>query len=564
METHYLIDILILLAGAVIAVPIFQRLGLGSILGYLTAGIIVGPWGFGFIDQVEEVRHIAEFGVVFLLFIIGIELKPSQLWALRRTVFGLGLAQVMLTGLALSALILLFGVSEKPAIIAGFGLALSSTAFGIQILTERNDLGTVAGRTAFSILLFQDLAIVPLLILVSFFTHETSVGSDTGFAVLEAIIAVTAVILVGKFILTPALRLVAASRNAEVFIAAALLAVLGAAWLMTEVGLSMALGAFLAGLMLAESDYRHQVVADVQPFRGVLLGLFFMSVGMSVDFGLLAEKPLPIVGLVVVLLVIKMGLLWGLCRISGVINATSMRVSLLLAQSGEFGFVLFGLAATTGVMANDLGQLLTVVVALTMVLSPLMAAIGERIELLLKGKNTLHDIIITETDEKPKIIVAGFGRVGKRIARILKASDVTYLGLDNNSEAVKQARAEGFNVFYGDASRNDVLKAAGAGDASVLIITLNQTEPAERLVHVMRHHYQNTPVYVRGYNIAHCKSLLEAGATLAVSETLEASLQLGGAALEVIGIPNEEVKRLLQTFRVEYYEEGGIPSPTQD
>lgn len=564
LETNYLIDILALLAGAVTAVPIFHRLGLGSILGYLTAGIVVGPWGYGTIDQMDEARHIAEYGVIFLLFIIGIELKPSRLWALKGAVFGLGFAQVMLTGLVLTMLILLFGVTEKPAVIAGFGLALSSTAFGIQILTERNDLGTVAGRTAFSILLFQDIAIIPLLILVLILANETSLVEGTGFAALEAIIAIAAVILVGKYILTPSLRLVAASRNAEIFIVAALLVVLGASWLMTKVGLSMALGAFMAGLMLAESDYRHQVMADIQPFRGILLGLFFMSVGMSIDFGQLGEKPLLIAGLVVALLIIKMVLIWGLCRVMGVMNATSMRVSLLLSQSGEFGFVLFSLAATTGVMATDLSQLLTVVVALTMVVTPFIAGVGERIERNLMNKDAPHAVSTKENDKKPNIILAGFGRVGKRVAKILDASDISYLALDNNSDTVEQARVEGFNVFYGDASRHDVLKTAGAEKASVLVITLNQIQPTERLVHSMRHYYPNIPIYARGYNIEHCQRLNKVGATLSVSETLEASLQLAGAVLEFNGILNQEVTRLLQAFRQEYYGQGDIPLPSQD
>ncbi|MBT3924184.1 MAG: hypothetical protein HOF21_16575 [Nitrospina sp.] len=564
MNTHYLIDILVLLAGAVVAVPIFQRLGLGSILGYLIAGIIVGPWGFGFIERVEEIRHIAEFGVVFLLFIIGVELNPSRLWALRRTVFVLGSAQVILTGFVLTVPFLLFGVPEKSAIIAGFGLALSSTAFGIQILTEGNDLGTPAGRTAFSVLLFQDLAVVPLLTLVSLLANETSLVESIGFAGLDTIIAVTAVFLFGKFLLTPSLRLVAGSRNSEVFIAAAVLVVLGAAWLMEEVGLSMGLGAFLAGMTLADSDYRHQVVADIQPFRGILLGLFFMSVGMSVDFSLLGQQALLIIGLVVGLLLIKAVLLLGLCRLTGVGSGTSIRVSLLLSQSGEFGFVLFGLATTTGVMATDLSQLLTVVVVLTMAVTPWMARIGEYIERRLAEKKTQYDISIAKVDEKPKIIVAGFGRVGKRIARILKTSGVSYLALDNNSNTVERARAEGFNVFYGDASRHDVLKTAGAEDASVLVITLNQVEPTERLVHVIRHHYLSIPIYARGYNIEHCKRLLKAGANVSISETLEVSLQLGGAALEANGISSEEVRLILQAFRQKYYEEGDTPLPIED
>ncbi|MCK5382818.1 MAG: cation:proton antiporter, partial [Gammaproteobacteria bacterium] len=297
-EAHYLTDILVLLAAAIVAVPVFQRLGLGSVLGYLAAGAIVGPWGFGFIDQVEEIRYIAEFGVIFLLFIIGIELKPARLWAMRRMVFGLGTAQVMLTGLVIAGLALLFDQSLRTALIIGFGLALSSTAFGLQILNERGEMGTVHGRTAFSVLLLQDLAVVPLLTLVSLLAADTALLEGIEFAILEAALVITFVILVGRFFLSPILRLVATSRTAEVFTAAAVFAVLGTAWLMEEVGLSLALGAFLAGLMMAESHYRHQVIADIQPFRGILLGLFFMGVGMSIDFGLLGRQGVVIAGLV--------------------------------------------------------------------------------------------------------------------------------------------------------------------------------------------------------------------------------------------------------------------------
>jgi len=553
-ETNYLIDILALLGAAVIAVPLFQRLGLGSVLGYLVAGVLVGPWGLGIIDQVDEIRHLAEFGVIFLLFIIGIELKPARLWVMRRLVFGLGSAQVILTGLVLAGLAVWFGIPAKTAVVVGFGLALSSTAFGLQILGERGQLGSVTGRTSFSILLLQDLAIVPLLALVSLLAQDASLVEGVEYAVLQAVLIIAVVILAGRFLLTPLLRLVASSRTAEVFTATAILVVLSTAWLMSLAGLSMALGAFLAGLMLADSHYRHQVVADIQPFRGLLLGLFFMSVGMSIDFGLLGDRSLQIAGLVLGLLLIKALLLWGLCRAMGVGAVDATRTSLLLSQSGEFGFVLFGLALVNGVMAEGLFQLLTLVIALSMVTTPLMANLGERLERYMTRKPESHDVSTVGIDaEQPYVIVAGFGRVGRRIARILDAARIPYLAMDSNPDRVAQGRAEGYSVFYGDASRVDVLQAAGAAHARVMVSTLDQALPAVRLVSVMRQHYPDTPIYTRGHDRSHCDELRKAGATLAVSETLEASLQLGAAVLEVSEIPGDTISSLLESIRQEYY-----------
>ncbi len=553
-ETNYLVDILALLGAAVVTVPVFQRLGLGSVLGYLVAGVLVGPWGLGIIDQVEEIRHLAEFGVIFLLFVIGIELKPARLWVMRRLVFGLGSAQVMLTGLVLAGLALWFDIPGKTAVVVGFGLALSSTAFGLQILGERGQLGTVTGRASFSILLLQDLAIVPLLALVSLLAQDTSLVEGVEYALLEAALIIAVVILAGRFLLTPLLQLVASSGTAEVFTATAVLTVLGTAWLMSVAGLSMALGAFLAGLMLAESHYRHQVVADIQPFRGLLLGLFFMSVGMSIDFGLLGDQGLQIAGLVAGLLLIKVLLLWGLCRAMGVESGDAVRTSLLLSQSGEFGFVLFGLALVNGVMAEELFQLLILVIALTMATTPLMANLGERLERYMSREPGRHDVSTAGMDaEKPFVIIAGFGRVGRRIARLLGAARIPYLAMDSNPERVAQGRVEGYSVFYGDASRADVLQAAGAAQARVLVCTLDQALPAVRLVNVMRQHYPDTPIYARGHDSRHCEELSKAGATLALSETLEASLQLGAAVLDFNEIPADTTRHLLDTFRQEYY-----------
>jgi monovalent cation:proton antiporter-2 (CPA2) family protein len=553
-QTHYFADILIILTAAVIAVPVFNRLGLGSVLGYLIAGAIIGPWGLGMIEEVEQIGHIAEFGVIFLLFIIGIELKPARLWVMRRAVFGLGLAQVLVTGLVLIGVGLLLGLGNKTAVIVGFALALSSTAFGLQILTEKGELGTAYGRAAFAILLLQDLAVVPLLALVSLLTKDTALWEGIEYAVLDAVLVITAVVLIGRFLVTPVLHQVATVRNAEVFTAAAVLVVLGTAWIMEKVGLSMALGAFVAGLLLAESHFRHQVIADIQPFRGILLGLFFMSVGMAINTGLFKEQGLLIMGLVVALLTVKSVLLWGICRLGGLSFGNSVRVALLLSQSGEFAFVLLGLATVTGFMAGDLFQLLTLVVALTMAATPLMALIAERIDRGLSIKKHPHDVLhVEESDSQPVVIIAGFGRVGRRVARILERGNIPYVGLDSNPERVSLARDQGYNVFFGDASRFDVLRAAGCGQSVMLVITLDQVQATERLVHTARQFQPNIPIYARARDSEHCDRLNKVGATTTISETLEASLQLGAAVLQNTGLPSEDIDSLLQDFRKEYY-----------
>ena len=377
-ETHFIVDILVLLAAAVIAVPLFQRLGLGAVLGFLVSGALVGPWGLGYIVAVDEIRHLAEFGVVFLLFVIGIEMKPSRLWVMRRSVFGLGTAQVLVTGVVITLLALAFEMPTRSALIVGFGLALSSTAFGLQILSDKGQLGTPYGRTSFAILLLQDLAIVPLMALLPLLAQrELSITEDVELAALEAVAIIVGVFILGRLLLRPALQIVARNRrNPEIFTATGIFLVLGAAWLTDWAGLSMALGAFLGGLLLADSRYRHQIMADIQPFRGLLLGLFFMSVGMSINFGLLGQQGFLVAGLVGGLLLLKALLLWVLCRITGRSNTESVQVALLLAQAGEFGFILFGLANMLGVLDGELFQLLLVTIALSMAATPLLTKLG--------------------------------------------------------------------------------------------------------------------------------------------------------------------------------------------
>ncbi len=552
-ETHYLTDVLALLAAAVVAVPLAQRLGLGSVIGYLVAGALLGPWGLGVIEQVSEIRQFAEFGVVFLLFVIGIEMKPARLWVMRRSVFGLGLSQLLVTGAALAGIAVALGLALKTAIIVGFGLALSSTAFGLQLLIEKRELTSTTGRTSFAILLLQDLAVVPLLALVSLLSGGGALVASAGTAVLEAVLVIGTVVLAARYLLNPVLDRVAASQNAEIFTAAAVLLVLGVAWLMEQAGLSMALGAFLAGLMLAESHYRHQIEADIQPFRGILLGLFFMAVGMSIDLGLLVDRPGPILALVAALMGVKALLVWVLCRISGLDSGNATRVGLLLSQSGEFGFVLFSFATVSGVLPAPLFQTLLLIIALSMVTTPFIVALGDAWLRQRRDRELVTEPVPDNLREpQSDIIIAGFGRVGQRVAAILAAAQIRFIALDHDQTKVEQGRRKGFPVYFGDASRFDVLRAAGAERSRMIIVTLDEPQQTQRLVQIIRQHYPSLPIHVRARDRAHCEDLRARGATTAISETLEASLRLGEYALTGSGVPKEKSDQVIDDFRRSY------------
>jgi voltage-gated potassium channel Kch len=404
------------------------------------------------------------------------------------------------------------------------------------------------------VLLLQDLAVVPLLALVSILATETTLFTGVEFALLDAVLVIALVMFIGRFLLSPVLKLVATSRTSEVFTAAAVFAVLGTAWLMQAVGLSLALGAFLAGLMMADSHYRHQVSADIEPFRGILLGLFFMGVGMSIDFGLLGHAGARIAGLVFGLLAVKAAIVWVSCRLMRVAAPDATRVALLLSQAGEFGFVLFGLAAASGILPVDLFNVLALVVALTMVTTPFMAGLGEFINRRLTRTGVRHDVSTDHIqDGQPHVIIAGFGRVGRRVARILQAGNVPYLAIESDADRVLAGRRAGYSVFYGDAAQVDVLKAAGAAQAAVLVCTLDRAVPAVRLVRLMRQHYPNIDIHARGRDRQHCTQLLQAGATVAISETLEASVQIGAAVLNTIGVFQDDAAALIESFRKEYY-----------
>lgn len=556
-DSQYLIDILMLLLATVVIIPIFHKIRLGAILGYLAAGIVLGPWGLGVITEVEDVRHLAEFGVIFLLFILGIELRPDKLWEMRKLVFGLGLGQLLITAAAIYAIALGFGLSQKTAVIVGFGLALSSTAFCLQLLAERGGISTVMGRMSVSVLLLQDIAVVPLLALVSYFAGSGAEVTEPGMHMLYPVLMIIALLLAGRYLLNPVLGRIVASEDPEVFMAAAVLLVLGVAWLMQWVGLSMAMGAFLAGIMLAESHYRHQIEADILPFRGILLGLFFMTVGMEINFGLLWEKFALIIGLTIGLMLLKGIIVYLLARLAGAKNDVSLQTATLLSQSGEFGFVLFGVAASSNVLAADLSHLLTLVIALTMALTP-FAVRGMNL-LLLRFVDTKRDAEHDHeqpafiNDAQQHVILAGFGRVGARIAALLSAAGVNYIGLDMRELRVKDARSQGFPVYFGDASKVKVLRAAGADRASMIVVALDNPEQVDRLVAQVRQSYPDMPIHTRARDRKHCADLVVKGATTVVSETLETSLRLTEEVLLGSGVSEVETKAVISAFREDYY-----------
>jgi monovalent cation:proton antiporter-2 (CPA2) family protein len=551
LENNLLWAAVILLVAALVAILLFQRLGLGAILGYLTAGVVVGPWGLAITEEVEQIRHASELGVVFLLFVVGLELHPAKLWQLRRLVFGLGLAQIVGTGLVLAvAGHLVVGVDWPLAILIGFGLALSSTAIGLQILGERGDMASPYGQTAFAILLMQDIAIAPLLALVPLFAGA-GLGDNVGGAILVGVAALVGLVLAGRYLLIPLLRLIALTRNTEAFAGAIVAVVLASALLFEQVGLSMALGAFLIGLVLSDSAYRYQIEAAVHPFRGFLLGLFFMAVGMSIDFGVLAAVGPLFVLRVFALLVVKGIVLFALCRLFGQPTDQALRVALLLPQAGEFGFVLFGAAFTAGVMGEHAFQVILVLIAISMLITPLLAALGER----LVGRMASAPMAAAPTtvEASDHVIVGGFGRVGLTVTTLLEKAGVPHVALDRDADRVAWGRSAGHRVHVGDLASSEVLAAAGVGRARLVILTMDDMLAADRALAAIRFLAPGLPIQVRVKSLAIGARLLATGATHVVAETAESSLQLGRAALLASGLPETEVEPMIAAFRQDDY-----------
>jgi len=553
---NYLTDISILLAAAVVAVPLFQSLRMGAVPGFVIAGVVVGPYGFELIGNVEEVSQFAELGVVLLLFIIGIELNPTRLWMMRRLLFGLGTLQVLCTSVVLVAVThFLFGIPLRAAILIGPSLALSSTAFVLQLLTENKILTSEQGRTSIAILLLQDLAVVPLLALVSLLTLPTlNLTEDILIALGEAALIIGLVILVGRYLLQPIFHRVAKSRNPEVFTASAVLLVLGAALLMEHVGLSMAMGAFLAGLLVADSSFRHQVIAETQPFRGLLLGLFFMSMGMTLDLGQLFQNPLFILSFVVALIALKALVIWPLARLFGVSGHAALSVSLLLAQSGEFALVIFTVSLGAGLLDDTLFQQLLLVVMLSMLVTPFLARLALVIKKVGEKEHVLDSAQATGKEQtSAHVLIIGFGRVGHKIGRIFELAEVPFSAIDNNSKRVAQEHAKGRPVFYGDAERPAVLKTMGAEEARIAIIALDDFEVTEQLASTLKDNFPELAVLARGHSREQCERLKALGVDVVVSDTLETSMELSHAALLKVNTPEDEIHLLIEEFRRNYH-----------
>jgi len=555
METAgTLYDILALLGAAVVLVPLLQRLGIPSVLGYLAAGVVLGPYTPGLVVDVEATRPLAEFGVVFLLFAIGLELPLARLRTMQRYIFGLGFLQVALSAALFGGLAYFgWGQGLPAALVIGATLAFSSTATVLVLLVERNEAVSQHGRMAISVLIFQDLAVVPVLALLPLLAGDSHhMAEALGLAAAKALLAIAAIWIIGRFVLRPAYGYLSAIRTPEVFTAANLLLVLAVGWLTAEAGMSMALGAFLAGLLLADSSYRHQVEADIEPFRGLLLGLFFMTVGMSIDLPLVARTWPMILGLTLLLLGLKTAVIALLCRGLGYGWRQGLRVGLLLAQVGEFAFVVFGKAASLHLIKASDSQTLMAAVALSMVLTPLTAAAGRRLSQWRQP--------IAESPQPAKadivsapVLIAGYGRVGQLVARLLRDHHVPTLALDLDSERVAQARENGFPVYYGDASHAGVLRSMGIERARAAVVTVNKPRSAERTVGALRRLAPGLPIIARASDLPQEHLLQGAGASAVVPETLEASLQLAALALRALGLPPAEIERTIQQHRLAHY-----------
>lgn len=543
------------LAAAVITVPVARALGLGAIIGYLAAGIAIGPWGLGLVSNVQDILHFAEFGVVLMLFLVGLELQPTRLWSLRRPIFGLGSAQVLICALVLGAAAVLAGADWRVALVGSLGLALSSTAIALQTLGERNLLRTASGESAFSILLFQDIAAIPLLALVAVLGTADAAAQGHSAAgmvreTLKILGVILAIVLGGRLLLRPLLRWIARSRTPEIFTAAALLLVVGIAYLMVLVGLSMALGAFLAGVLLAESEFRRELETDIEPFKGLLLGLFFIAVGMSIDFGAMMRSPITVAAILVGFLVLKGLVIYGLARVVNIPYQERPVFTLLLAQGGEFAFVVFQAAVTAGALPGEMASLLIGAVTLSMLATPLLLLLLSRYVLprYATSVQAPADAEINEPQTAP-VLIAGFGRYGQIVSRVLLAQGIPATVLDHSVDILEVARIFGYRVFYGDATRLDLLRIAGAAQARVLVLAIDTPADSVKIAALAREHFPHLKVVARARDLTHWNQLRDVGVTSIDRELFDSSLQSARAVLGHMGLAEDEANTLVARFR---------------
>ncbi|WP_420411956.1 monovalent cation:proton antiporter-2 (CPA2) family protein [Roseibium sp.] len=544
-------EAIIFLSATVVAVPIAKRLGLGSVVGYLAAGAAIGPHGLQLLGSGEDVLHVAELGVVLLLFVIGLELDPQKLWRMKRDIFGLGTAQVVLTGFCLFAVATLSGMGQSAALVAGFGLALSSTAFALQILQERGQLSSDYGQRAFGILLLQDIAIVPLLAMVAILApgEGPSTTAEIFREVMMVLSAVAAVILAGRYLISPVFLMLAATRAREVMLSAALLVALGSAGIMHTAGLSMALGAFLAGVLLAESSFRHTLEADIEPFRSLLMGLFFVAVGMSLNFSLVMANWLYIAAGVILVMFIKGVFLWGLSRSTGSSNSDAMRIAVTLPQGGEFAFVLFTAAVSTGIFNYETVNLLNAIVILTMLLTPVACLGLDMLATRAKARGVENPSIETFEEATPTVLVVGFGRFGLVVAQILTSEGLEITAIDNRPDRIAYARKQGYKVYYGDATRADVMEAAGAKKAALIAMCIENDKVMAKAINMIRGDFPSSLIFCRATDRAHAMDLTKLGVDFQIRETFESSVVFGRAALEALGTPLDRIDQIEEDVR---------------
>ncbi len=542
-------ETIIYLIAALIAVPISKRLGFGSVLGYLAAGIVIGPFGFSLIQDPEHILHFAELGVVLLLFIIGLELQPSRLWVLRRMVFGLGSAQVVLTALVIAVIAWILGIAVAPASVIGMILALSSTAFVLQLLAEKKQLTTSYGRGAFAILLFQDLAVIPLIAILPLF--GTSASGQGGFDYLSVAIMVAtigALIAGGRYLLRPVLRVAARTDIPEIFTATALLVVIGAALLMDFAGMSMVLGAFVAGMLLADSEYRHELEADIAPFKGLLLGLFFIAVGMSVNIRLLIEQPGTILTIVILLMLAKALVLYPLAILFGIRgHRAPASLAAVLSQGGEFAFVLFAIIAREQILETQLIDQLILAVAVSMMLTPIVYVINEQVTKRRRRRDEpKYDDMPAEHNQ---IIIAGFGRFGQVVGRLLRVVNRSFTALEIDSSQVDVVRRYGAKVYYGDAGKLDLLRAAGAAHAKLFVLAIDDIEASVKTAKMVQRHFPHLKIIARARNRRHQHFLMDLGIEHIYRETLLSSLALTERLMCCLGFEEQEVRHMIDRFR---------------
>jgi len=553
MESTWLTNTLVYLAAAVVIVPLFRALGLGSIIGYLAAGIAIGPWGLRLVDDVQTILHFAEFGVVLMLFLVGLELEPRRLWSLRRPIFGWGSAQVLACAVALMLVAVLAGVPWKLALVAGLGIALSSTAIALQVMGERNQLATPSGQAAFSVLLFQDVAAIPILALLPLLggvAQSSGPGADgnTWLSAIKIIAVIASIVLGGRLALRPLFRWIARSGTTEIFTAASLLLVVATAALMQFVGLSMALGAFLAGVLLAESEYRRELETDIEPFKGLLLGLFFIAVGMGIDFGVLLARPGAIALIVLGFMAIKAVVIYLLAWRMKLPYQERPVFTLLLTQGGEFAFVVFQAAAGANLLPAETASLLVGSVAISMLLSPLLLLAIDKVLLPRYANCGAPKMDEISEEQHAPIIVAGAGRYGQIVLRVLSANGHNATVLDHDPEQIESLGRFGFRVFYGDATRLDLLRTAGAAEARILIVAVDGIEQSLKIVDIARAHFPQLTLVVRARNVQHFYELRNRGVEHIERETFAAALLSARSVLELLGQSKQQATQMVRRF----------------